>query len=131
VSEDPIEAYAWFDVAAAQGHLLAVNARQHLATHMNSSDIEAGVRRSAALLAKIPPQNVRYKIATGTDERVSRDQNEPTYATAYVANSPRRIQPYFARPTTAPATTPKTSAPGKSLRYGDTIQKGAVRQTTR
>jgi hypothetical protein len=78
VSKSVNQAYAWFAVAAAQGHLLAVNARESLATRMTRTEVEAGERLASALLAKIPPQNLRYVDGlTGKPEPKTPDRSRP------------------------------------------------------
>lgn len=124
IPQDSTEAYAWFDVAAAQGHLLAVNARESLASRMTRVEVEAGDRRAAAIIAKIPPQNLRYRAALGQSGK------QDGQATATTENSNRAT----AKPATPAAPAVKPTAPakpktGQSLHYGSGISKGAVKQT--
>lgn len=115
--EDAVEAYAWFDVAAAQGHLLAVNARESLAGRMTRVEVEAGDRRAAAIIAKIPPQNLRYRAGLGQngkqDAQATAPATNPNRATTKPAN-------------TAAPTQPKTT--GQSLHYGSSDTKGGAKQ---
>jgi TPR repeat protein len=110
------QAYAWFDVAAAQGHLLAVNARESLATRMTRTEVEAGERLAAVLLAKIQPQNLRYvdglagKPEPETPERSRPYTYYPRESTNYLGHS--------------------TYSSRQSAHYdGATPAKGALRQT--
>ncbi len=128
--QDATEAYAWFDVAAAQGHLLAVNARESLASRMTRVEVEAGDRRAAAIIAKIPPQNLRYRGALGQSAKQDGQANvtaeNSNRATIKPANTAKPAAP--AAPvvkTTAPAK-PKT---GQPLHYGSSDSKGAIKQT--
>ena len=61
--KDPVEAYAWFDLAAAQGQILAMNARVNLAGRMTQAEVDEGNHRAAELIAKIPTPNLRYGLA--------------------------------------------------------------------
>ncbi|MCX6893999.1 MAG: tetratricopeptide repeat protein [Verrucomicrobia bacterium] len=60
VPQNPIEAYAWFDIAASQNQLLARNARESLMVRMTRSETEEGNRRAAALVTEIPSQKLVY-----------------------------------------------------------------------
>lgn len=109
------QAYAWFDVAAAQGHLLAVNARESLATRMTRTEVEAGERLAAVLLAKIQPQNLRYVDGlAGKPESEAPDVSRPyTYY-------PQQSTNYFGQAT--------ASAPHYN-QSREIPAKGALRQT--
>lgn len=126
--QDATEAYAWFDVAAAQGHLLAVNARESLASRMTRVEVEAGDRRAAAIIAKIPPQNLRYRAALGQSAK----QDGQASITAENSNRATIKPANTAAPTIPSALAVKSTAPAKTsqpLHYGSSDTKGAIKQT--
>lgn len=113
--QDATEAYAWFDVAAAQGHLLAVNARESLAGRMTRVEVEAGDRRAAAIIAKIPPQNLRYRAALGQSGK-QEDQGGAYRASSSGVSRGGNVAP-------------SQAATGQSRHFGSGVSKGAVKQT--
>ena len=51
VFEDPVEAYKWLNVAAAQGHANALKNRDLLAARLSREQLEEGQRRATQFLA--------------------------------------------------------------------------------
>jgi TPR repeat protein len=50
---DPAEAFAWYDVAATQGHAPAATTRDGMIRQLTAAQVSAGRARSAALLREI------------------------------------------------------------------------------
>lgn len=134
VPEDATEAYAWFDVAAAQGHVLAVNARESLASRMSRAEIGAGDRRAAEIIAKIPPQNLRYGPALGQSAKDKEEEQDKARRANAAAGASKAgsVAPAAAAPESKPKAViaPKTAPTHQAVRYGSPIPpKGAVNQT--
>jgi TPR repeat protein len=90
VPKDPIAAYAWFDIAATQTHVLAANARQNLADRMTRSEMDDGDRMATEIIAQIPPEKLRYAF-------VPKTKDQP------VAPIQAPAKPTVKKPTPAPA----------------------------
>jgi TPR repeat protein len=71
VAQDPVEAYAWFSLAAAQQHRQAVNARTRIIRQMSRAEIDQGNGRAydyatRYTAAKAPPAPAAPVTATAT-----------------------------------------------------------------
>lgn len=73
-----IEAYAWFSVAAATGHLMAINGRERLSHLMSRSDIEEANRKAFAYATKMPSkkQNSETNAAPASTESLKPDSGK-------------------------------------------------------
>jgi TPR repeat protein len=117
VAKNPIEAYAWFDIAASQNHILAKNARESLVARMTHSEIEAGTRRAAAIIAEIPPARLIYALSKASNTPAENENNRPAAS-----------KPAYSQPPTVKTASQAPETPAKSLRYGSTSTKGAMNQ---
>ena len=124
VPQNPIETYAWFDIAASQNQLLARNARESLIVRMTRSETEEGNRRAAVLITEIPPQNLIYAHNAYNKDKVNQVQ---TQADQKIERKTTPPPP----PTAAAKPASKTPAPttGNPLHYGSTVSKGGMVQT--
>ena len=113
VPKDPIAAYAWFDVAATQTHLLAANARQNLADRMTRSETDDGDRMATELVAQIPPVKLRYAF-------IPKTSNQDTTSQA-PADKPMKKEAV----TPAPEKPTKPTAPAKPAKVSDSATKPA------
>lgn len=131
VPKDPIAAYAWFDVAATQTHILAANARQNLADRMSRTEIEEGDRMASDIVAQIPPMKLRYafvpKISSQAEATGRPPASAPMKKDAPAAASPAKpAKPSKpSAPATKPAKTTETSAPAKSSKAATPALKPA------
>lgn len=132
VPKNPVEAYAWFDIAASQNNFTAINARESLATRMTRAEVEQGDRRAAVLIKEIMPDNLRYAFIENSELRHNNQsqnfaQNQGTSAADIKANrtgSPAiRQQPYAQPAAPAPVSVSKPSTKAAPAKTDDATGK--------
>jgi len=86
-ADNPIEAYAWYILAAANGHQKAAESRENMRQRMGQAQIAAGQQRAKALqtgleskdkLAVMPPEQALTPDATPAPNRTQPPNSRPS-----------------------------------------------------
>ena len=68
IPQNFIEAYAWFFVASARGHLMAMNGRERLSRLLSHADLEEANRKAFDYATKVPGRKEKEKLTSPPKE---------------------------------------------------------------